>query len=92
MQVFKVLTASPVAQQMKREAGKEAATDYLIEVLNKARKAVERVKVDGVAEVVFRHIDPERLERASLDNRSPCKIPTLYIPTLYIGQTTQQKR
>ena len=64
VRAFKVLTASPVAQQMKREAGKEAATDYLVEVLNQAMETVERVKVDGVAEVVFRHIDPERLAQA----------------------------
>jgi len=64
VQAFKVLTASPVAQQMKREVGKEAATDYLVEVLNEAMEAAERVQVDGVAEVVFRHIDPERLAQA----------------------------
>lgn len=41
MQAFKVLTASPEAQRMKRREGKEAATDYLVAVLN---KAIEHVK------------------------------------------------
>ena len=64
MQAFKVLTASPVAQQMKREQGKDAATDYLVEVLNEAMETVERTNVDGVAETVLRGIAPELLERA----------------------------
>ena len=42
MHVFKMLTASPVAQQMKRSQGKEAATDYLVSVLNKAVRSIER--------------------------------------------------
>ena len=42
VQAFKVLTASPVAQQMKREQGKDAATDYLVSVLNKAVQSIER--------------------------------------------------
>ena len=42
MQAFKVLTASPIAQQMKREQSKEVATDYLVEVLSQAMRAAER--------------------------------------------------
>ena len=42
VQAFKVLTASPAAQQMKREAGKGAATNYLVSVLNKAVQSMKR--------------------------------------------------
>ena len=43
-QAFKVLTASPAAQRMKSREGKEAATDHLVAVLNKAIEHVHRAQ------------------------------------------------
>ncbi|MFK8185747.1 MAG: MobF family relaxase [Phormidesmis sp.] len=42
VEVFKVLTASPVAQEMKRSQGKDAATDYLMGVMNQAARNITR--------------------------------------------------
>ena len=42
IEIFKVLTASPAAQRMKREDGKDAATDYLTDVIEKAAVNVQR--------------------------------------------------
>ncbi|MFK8184574.1 MAG: MobF family relaxase [Phormidesmis sp.] len=42
IEIFKVLTASPAAQRMKQEAGKDAATDYLTAVLEKVAMNVQR--------------------------------------------------
>ena len=44
VQIGKVLSASPTAQERKRNSGKEAATDYLFEVMNRAAENVARTQ------------------------------------------------